>query len=445
VILAGVWGLLASTRLMRGEEEAGRWELVVAGGVSAAGATGAALAALGIWFALAFVVLSATLVGLGLAAGDSALLSAGVFGAGIVFGAVGAVTSQLVPVRRRAASLAGIVLGVAVLLRVVADGTANLGWLRGVTPLGWIENVRPFAGSVVVWLVPLVLASGALVMVALRLATRRDLGAGALWSGDTRTSSDRWLGSAPGFAARSSLMPIVVWTICVGVLGAVLGLLAVDVAAFAARSSAFLRIASHFGGIDLGTAAGFLGLAFSIVVVPVCLFPAFRLQAARDEEATGRIDNILSRAVGRRTWLLSQAGVAFAGAAVVAGGTAAAAWIGVVSRGAPLGAGRMAVAALNCLPIALLFIGIGLVAFALVPREAPAITLGVIGLTYLLQLIGALANVPRVVLAVSPFHHVAASPAVGVNVAGALTMLALGFACCLVGAELFARRDVAGA
>jgi ABC-2 type transport system permease protein len=247
------------------------------------------------------------------------------------------------------------------------------------------------------------------------------------------------------FAARTSLTPTIVWTICVGVMGGVLGLLAVDVAAFAARSSSLVKVVQRFGGVDLGSAAGFLGLAFTIVVVPVCLFPAFRLQATREEEATGRIDNVLTRAVGRRRWLLSQAGIAFGGAAVVAFGAAGAAWLGVISRGSSLGAGEMAVTALNCLPVTLLFLGLGLVAVALVPREAPAITLGAIGLFYLWQLIGALANVPHWVLAMSPFNHVTEAPAVGVNVPGAITMLLLGGFGCLAGAELFARRDIAGA
>jgi ABC-2 type transport system permease protein len=38
-IVGGVWGVLAGTRLLRGEEDAGRWELLLVGHTTRAGAT----------------------------------------------------------------------------------------------------------------------------------------------------------------------------------------------------------------------------------------------------------------------------------------------------------------------------------------------------------------------------------------------------------------------
>ena len=43
--IGAIWGLLIATRLLRGEEDAGRWQLVLAGRARAARATGATLAA----------------------------------------------------------------------------------------------------------------------------------------------------------------------------------------------------------------------------------------------------------------------------------------------------------------------------------------------------------------------------------------------------------------
>jgi len=47
IILGAVWGLLTSTRLMRGEEGAGRWELLLAGQTTRRGAAAQALGGLG--------------------------------------------------------------------------------------------------------------------------------------------------------------------------------------------------------------------------------------------------------------------------------------------------------------------------------------------------------------------------------------------------------------
>ena len=446
-IVAAIWGLLAGTRLLRGEEESGRWELVVAGSISRAGATAAALAALGVSFAIAWVALVLVLVATKLALGGAMLLGLQVAGAGALFAAGAAVTSQLVPVRRRAAGLAGFFLGGAVLLRVVADGTETMGWLRPLTPFGWIEELRPFSGSELVWLLPLVVSLALLCWFAVHLAAARDLGAGSIWSGDTGRSSTRLLGSAVGFTARESAMPAAVWALCLGTFGAVLGLLAVDVASFAARSPGTRAVAGRFGlgGADIGSAAGFIGLAFGFMVVGVCLFAAFRLQAVHEEEAAGRLDNLLTRAVGRRGWIGTQAVVATGGSAFVAVATASTTWVAAVSRGAHLSFAPMLGAALNLLPVTVLFLGIGVLAFGAFPRAAPAVMFGAIAGTYLLQLVGAFASVPRAVLDLSPFHHVAPAPAVSVRAGSALVMTLIGVVCAVVGTELFAHRDVVGA
>ena len=47
MILGAVWGLLTSTRLLRGEEDSGRWELLLAGQTTRRGAAVQALGGLG--------------------------------------------------------------------------------------------------------------------------------------------------------------------------------------------------------------------------------------------------------------------------------------------------------------------------------------------------------------------------------------------------------------
>ncbi len=52
--IGALWGLLSATRLLRGEEDAGRWQLVLAGGTRASRATGATQLALGAAIGLLF-------------------------------------------------------------------------------------------------------------------------------------------------------------------------------------------------------------------------------------------------------------------------------------------------------------------------------------------------------------------------------------------------------
>ena len=51
-IIGGVWGLLTATRLLRAEEEEGRWELLLAGQTTRRRATAQGLAGLGVGWAV---------------------------------------------------------------------------------------------------------------------------------------------------------------------------------------------------------------------------------------------------------------------------------------------------------------------------------------------------------------------------------------------------------
>ncbi len=64
-IVGAVWGLLAATRLMRGEEEAGRWELLLAGHTTRRRAAAAAMAGLGTGILILWAVTAAVTVAVG--------------------------------------------------------------------------------------------------------------------------------------------------------------------------------------------------------------------------------------------------------------------------------------------------------------------------------------------------------------------------------------------
>jgi ABC-2 type transport system permease protein len=66
IIIGGVWGLLAATRLIRGEEEAGRWELVLAGQTTRRRAAAGAVAGLGAGLLTLWAVMAAAYVAIGL-------------------------------------------------------------------------------------------------------------------------------------------------------------------------------------------------------------------------------------------------------------------------------------------------------------------------------------------------------------------------------------------
>ena len=138
-LIGGVWGILTSTGLFRGDEEAGRWELLLARPTTKPRATAHALIGIGLAVAAmlaitaVFTVVAGRLPGARFGAGAALLFALTLVAGAAMFAAIGALTSQLGETRGQAATLASLTLGAAYLLRMVADSQSGLGWLRWLT------------------------------------------------------------------------------------------------------------------------------------------------------------------------------------------------------------------------------------------------------------------------------------------------------------------------
>ena len=168
-IFAAAWGLMAAVRALRAEEDAGRQELVLAGVISRRDAYLAALAAIAGGAIILWLALLVGLVAARLPVAGSAFLALAVVSPIPVFAGVGALSSQIAPTKRLALALASAVLGLAFLLRVIADTSTSYGWMRWLTPLGWAEELQAFGNPR-----PQVLVLPALAAAVLLLAARID-------------------------------------------------------------------------------------------------------------------------------------------------------------------------------------------------------------------------------------------------------------------------------
>lgn len=126
-IIGSVWGLLTSTSLLRGEEEAGRWELLLAGQTTKRRATAQALLGLGVALLAMFLVLALLTVAAGqsrgarFSTGGSLLFAVAMVSGAAMFIAIGALASQLCATRSQAATISAAVLGTSYVVRMIAD------------------------------------------------------------------------------------------------------------------------------------------------------------------------------------------------------------------------------------------------------------------------------------------------------------------------------------
>jgi ABC-2 type transport system permease protein len=443
-IAAAAFGVLAAVRALRTEEDAGRVELILSEAVGRGtyflSATAAIVAgALALWLA----ELAGFIAG-GLPVGGSAFLALATVSVVLVFLGAGAVASQLAPNRRVALQLGSSIVGLSLLLRVVGDTSSGAGWLRWATPLGWAEELRPFSGEQPLVLLLPVGASLLLLGLARRIGLRRDVGTGLLPSRDSAPPRLRLLSSPTAQALRGELGTLLVWLGSVGAFAFILGMVSTSVSS-AGISKSLEREIARLGSGSITTPTGYLALVFIFFILAVSLFACAQVGAARHEEAEERLETLLAFPVGRVRWLggrLVLAAVAAAGLSLASGLLT---WAGASSQGVSISLARMLEAGVNCLPVALLFLGIAALAYAIVPRASAGIAYGLVVISFLWQLVGSLLGVPHWLVELTPFAHVGLVPAHPFRGTDAAIMVGIALVAALSALALFRRRDLLGA
>ncbi len=443
-IFAAVFGVLASVRALRTEEDSGRAELVLSSAVDRRRYLTASLAAVG---ATALALGSAETAGLlagGLPAGNSLLLALSTVSVLWVFVAAGAVISQLASTHRLALQLGGACVGLALLVRVIADTANGVGWLRWFTPLGWAEEQRPFTGEhPVVLLLPL--AVGAILLVlAARLSRRRDVGCGILTPRERSTPRLALLSSPTAQALRGELVGLATWVGGAAVFAIIIGVLAKSTAS-AGLSPQLRRELAKFGTGSITTPAGYIGLSFLLFELAVPLFAVAQVSALRREESDQALETLLALPVGRYRWLGGRLALAAGGAAAVALTAALFGWIGVTASGASLSLPEMLEAGVNCFAMAALFLGLAVLLFGIAPRAAAAGAYVLVTVTFLWQLFGALLSLPHWALDLTPYAHLGLAPAQPFRPVPALILVLIGVVSASAGVVAFRQRDLAQA
>jgi polyether ionophore transport system permease protein len=443
-ILAAIYGLLAGVWALRAEEDAGRAELVLAAPITRGTVYAGAIAGIAAGAALLWVaVLAGSVIG-GLAAGGSAYLALAVVSMVPVFAGVGALVSQLAPTRRIALELGGAAIVVAFLLRVIADTSGSLGWLRWATPLGWAEELRPFTGAQpLVLMLPIAVSTLAL-LGAWRIAVRRDVGAALL---PARDSADPrlWLLSSPtAQALRSELGGIAVWLVSVGAFALIVGVISKSISS-AGISPQLQREFAKLGEGSIVTPHGYIGFAFIFFVLVLSLFSCSQIAAARHEESEQRLETLMALPLGRLGWLTGRLALAVGGTIALALAAGVLAWAGAATQNVAPSLPRMLEAGANCLPTALLFLGIAVLAYAVVPRAAAGIAYGLVTVAFLWQLVGSLLGVPKWLVDITPFAHVASVPVQSFRAGAAAVMVAVGLVAAAAALPAFRHRDLTSA
>jgi ABC-2 type transport system permease protein len=449
----GVWGALIAAlmsiflvvRHSRGDEEAGRLELIGSARVGRQAPLASAIAVAVLANVVLIVVLALVLPPIGLPAVGSAALALAIGTCGLAFTAVAAVTAQLTAGARAARGLAIGVLGAAFLARAVGDaagagGPARLTW---VLPLGWTEMLRPFAGERW-WVLALPLALFAAgSWLAFALAARRDHGAGLFPGRPGRPAASAALRGPLALAVRLQWPSLAGWAAGFAITFAVSGAAGKGIVQLVGTSGALQQEFTRLGGQSaiVNAYLSSLMLLAGIVAAAYGVSAVLRLHA---EEAAGRADPVLAGSVGRVRWGLSHLIVAVTGAAVllVVAGLAAGLGYGLSVGGAGGETARMLGAGVAQLPAALVIIGIAALAAGAVPDACVALVWIAVGLAVLLNIFGQALQLSHWVLDISPFTHAPRLPGGAIGAESLAWLCVIGLGLCALGLAALRRRDI---
>ena len=448
-IWAAIFGALMTIfiviRHTRGDEEAGRLELVGSAAVGRQAALTAGLLTAVTANVAISVLLCLALPASGLPVSGSVALALAIGASGLAFTGIAAVAAQLASGARGARGLAFGVLGAAFVIRAIGDsaGASGPSWLSWASPLGWVELTQPFAGPRW-WVLALPLAVLALGTAgAFALAGRRDLGAGLLPDRPGRPAASGWLRGPAGLA----------WRLQRGTLG---GWVAGIVCIFAASGAAAQGIGSLLGGSTqlrqeftrLGGQAAITNAYLAALMLLAGLGAAGYATSAvlrlRAEETGGLAEPLLATAVGRVRWGLSHLAVAVLGSAVLLAAAGLAAGLGYGLRAGSAGsqAARMLGAAMAQLPASLVIAGVAVALVGLWPGASVAGAWTALGAVVVTDLFGQALQLSHWVLDISPFTHAPRLPGGTVSAAPLLWLCLAAFALSAVGLAALRRRDV---
>jgi ABC-2 type transport system permease protein len=441
-VLLAAWSVLATTRITRGEEEAGRWDLLLAGRVTVREVTVRHLAAVMIVPVAAGSAITGVLLAAGTAPAGALTHGAGTGLLGVFFVAVAALAAQVFPARSAATGTAVAVLGAGLLTRMIGDGVAGLRWWHWLSPFGLLTRSGPYVRDRLAPLLTLLAAAVAITVLALAAAGRREVRGGLVASGSGRRARLRLLGSLEAFAVRRALRPFTGWALGIGAYYLLIGTTAVSITGFLTDNPALADQAAAAGFGGLGDLAGFTSTLFAILAIPAGGFAAVRMGAFVTAETDRRLTLLAAQPVSRGRLLGAEIAATAASAAALVTVAGSTTWVGILAIGGDLDLTAALRGAWNPLPIVALSLGAAVFAVGWAPRRV-----GVIGALpatggFLLLVLAESVGAPAWVREVSPFAHLAPVPLTGVNWTASAAMLSLSVLSALAGAAGYRRRDL---
>ncbi|MGZ3626234.1 MAG: ABC transporter permease subunit [Ktedonobacteraceae bacterium] len=468
VLVMALWPLLASSRMLRGEEERGSMDVLLSMPRGRGRVALEKLAA--IWTALLGMGL---LIGLSTYAGgmrvnadfslgDSLLSGLNLALACGVFGSLALLISQFTQERGTASGLTGGLLLIFIMVDMVHRVIPNTDWISHFSPIYYYNLNKPLVPGfgINVGALGVLLALSIILSVAsIWLFVRRDIGGTVklpAWLHlPERASRAEQVLPANAWSLRSvytrglgmMVVPGIWWTLAIAGSAAWMVFIVKQTEsqlATIAQSSPLLKdILTKVGGGDITTNATILSALFTFMPLLLMAFAVTQVNRWAADEEDGRLEMVLSTPQPRLNVLLARFAALTTVLVIIGVLTLIATELAALAAGLKLDSGNVAVAALSMIPMGLLIAAIG---FLFSGWLRTAIDTGLLSfllvIWFSITFIGPELNWPDGVQKLSAFYYYGTPLLHGLSLGNMLLVLAVAVVALALASVRFMRKDI---
>lgn len=441
-LIMGLISIFLMIRHTRSEERKGRLELLDSTAVGRqASLTSAFITTFGANIIIA-VIISLGLIGVGLPAASSIVLSLTISTFGCLFATIAGVCVQLTESSGDARYLTISILVGFFVLRILGWDNGGNSWISWLSPFGWVHYIRPFAGNDLwVFGIFLIFILG-LTVTAYWLSSMRDVGAGVIAQRPGPARASKNLQSSFALAWRLHRGLLLFWILIFALMGMILGFTAQTVTDIIAANPQFMNLILQLGG-NAGPADSYFAMVLAFLGELFAVYAILATLKLRSQESKKYSEFVLANSVSRSKWAASNLFFAVLGPAMVViifalvCGLVYGLNTGNLSHDLP----RILAAAIAYLPAIWVFTGISIVIFGLIPRLT-GLSWAALGLIVIIDLLGEFFDVNQWILNISPFTHVPklfAGDTIGLSI---ILLLGVAVMLIVIGLVGFQRRDI---
>lgn len=381
-IILGIAVMLTVIRHTRGEEEAGRSEMLRAYVTGRYASLTAVLVIAAICSFLAGLLVAVYLISLGQSAAGCLLFGMTIALIGCVHAGVGALAAQLDKGTDKARVFGLGFAAAEIFFLIMNNGQgAYSGW-AWLSPMAWHRLTRPFDGDEGLPLLVMAMVAAALMACAYLLSAMRDLGEGIF---PERLGKDY---AAHGFRSPLALIWRLQRSSAIGVLCgiALIGGAVGGMARNVSETEGIGDLLGAIGGMDWMAEAGaryaFIGIFLYILTMVVSVYAMLSVLHLRKAEFEYRAEMILAAPVSRAKWMFSHLSVSLLAVTGIMLASGFSCGIAFGWTGGDFGQSfrNVFVMCVSKIPVLWTMIGISALLYGLLPRLAAGLSLFIWGL-----------------------------------------------------------------